>query len=184
MNDLGLFEKIRNGDFAAFETLFITYYAALCEYASQFVSEDDAEELVQELMIYLWESRNQLVVATSLKSYLFVAVKNRAYNALRKQKYREKAHSRLADYLDDQYIDDPDLYTMGKLAAQIAEAINTLPESYRETFQLSRFEGMTNAQVASALNVSVKTIEYRITRSLKILRAKLKDYVGVVLFLF
>ncbi len=184
MNDLGLFEEIRGGDFVAFETLFLTYYASLCEYASQFVAEDDAEELVQELMIYLWESRDQLVVATSLKSYLFIAVKNRSYNAIRKQKYREKAHSRLADYLDEQYIDDPDLYTLGDLATKIDEAINALPESYRKTFQMSRFDGLTNPQIALALNVSVKTVEYRITRSLKILRVKLKDYVTLLLFLF
>jgi len=184
MNELELVDQIRSGDFAAFKALFLTYYAALCEYASQFISEEDAEELVQELMIYLWESREQLVIATSLKSYLFIAVKNRSYNAIRKAKYRERAHSRLYDYLSKQQLDDPDLYTMNDLTAKIKDAIDSLPDSYRETFQMSRFDGLTNTQIASALHVSIKTVEYRITQSLKILRMKLKDYVPMLLFMF
>lgn len=49
----------------------------LCEYASQYISDDDSEELVQELMLFLWETRENLVIETSLKSYLFISTKHR-----------------------------------------------------------------------------------------------------------
>lgn len=184
MNETGLFESIREGDLASYEAMFLTYYSPLCEYASQFVAEYDAEELVQELMTHIWEAREQLVIVTSLKSYLFIAVKNRSLNAIRKQRYRERVHSRLHDYLTEQQIDDPDFYLANELGDRIHNAIQELPESYRVTFEMSRLEGMTNAQIAAALQVSVKTVEYRITRSLKRLREQLKDYASLLVMLF
>ncbi len=179
-----LFESIREGDLAAYETMFLRYYSPLCEYASRFVAGYDAEELVQDLMTHIWEAREQLVIATSLKSYLFIAVKHRALNAIRKQRYRERVHSRLHQYLAEQQLDDPDFYLANELGDKIHDAIQDLPESYRITFEMSRLEGMTNAQIADALHVSVKTVEYRITRSLKRLRAQLKDYVTLLAVLF
>lgn len=184
MNELRLFEAIRRGDLSAYEAMFLKYYSPLYEYASQFVVEQDAEELVQDLMTYIWEEREHLVIESSLKSYLFIAVKNRSVNAIRKQKYRERVHARLYDYLTEQQIDDPDFYMVNELAIKINNAIEELPESYRRVFEMSRFEGLPNAQIAVALNISIKTVEYRITRSLKMLRIKLKDYFSLILFLF
>ena len=70
------------------------------------------------------------------------------------------------------------------LTEQIEKAINDLPENYKETFTLSRFGEQTNVQIAAMQGISVKTVEYRITQSLKILRVKLKDYLLFVAFLF
>ncbi|MDR3059682.1 MAG: RNA polymerase sigma-70 factor, partial [Prevotella sp.] len=67
-----------------------------------------------------------------------------------------------------------------ELATRIQNAIRELPDSYRETFELSRFGDMTNAQIAVTLSVSIKTVEYRISQSLKILRLKLKDYIALL----
>jgi len=70
------------------------------------------------------------------------------------------------------------------LSVQIQKAIDELPENYRETFALSRFGEQTNVQIAAMQGISVKTVEYRITQSLKILRVKLKDYLLVAGWLF
>lgn len=166
-----------------FEELFLTYYSPLVEYAYQYVNEDDAQELVQDLMMHIWEERERLMITTSLKSYLFVSVKNRCLNAIRNQKYRQRVKAKLYDYLSENNLDDPDFYMVNELGEKINRAINELPENYRVTFQMSRLEGLSNAQIASALHISVKTVEYRITRSLQILRIKLKDYLAVLLFM-
>jgi len=181
MNDLDLFEAIQEGDLYAYKKMFLKYYAPLCTYAAQFLSDTDAKELVQDLMLYIWEARTHLIIATSLKSYLFIAVKNRSFNAIRKQKYRERIHAKLYSRLDEEQLDDPDFYMADELAIKINDAINDLPESYRKTFEMSRFEGLTNAKISSTLDVSIKTVEYRITKSLKILRGKLKDYMTLFL---
>jgi RNA polymerase sigma-70 factor (ECF subfamily) len=180
MEDQVLLEWLHEGDRDGFKQLFITYYSPLSEYASQYISDDDAEELVQELMIYLWENRETLVIETSLKSYLFIAVKYRCLNAIKKDQYRQKVHDQLYEKLKDQF-EDPDYYMVNELAQLIEQAVNELPETYREVFTRSRFGNLTNRQIAEELNISIKTVEYRITQSLKILRTKLKDYLPLLL---
>ena len=177
-----LLEEIRQGNKDAFNRMFLHFYSPLCEYASQFVSNTDAEELVQEMMVYVWENRAYLVVEKSLKSYLFVSIKNRCYNAIRDQKLRERIHNCLYEKLKDQ-IENPDYYIYNELAVNIDKAVSDLPENYRETFKMSRFGEMTNAAIAKQLGISVKTVEYRISQSLKILRIKLKDYLPLLIFL-
>ena len=158
INDKELIEQIRKGDEKAFKQLFLTYYAPLCEYASQYVSDVDSEELVQDLMLFLWETRENLFIETSLQSYLFVSTKHRCLNAIKRNQFHERIHDQ-----------------------NIRKAIQELPDTYRETFILSRFGEKTNQQVAEKLGVSVKTVEYRISQSLKILRHKLKDYLPLLI---
>jgi RNA polymerase sigma-70 factor (ECF subfamily) len=182
MDDLVLFTQLQNGDEKAYEKLFHKYYSPLCEYASQYVQDYDAEELTQDLMLYLWEARETIVIESSLKSYLFTSVKHRSLNAIKKKLYQEQVHGILYEKLKDQF-EEPDYYLIHELAEKIEKSIQALPENYRKTFELSRFGEMSNAQIAQQLNVSVKTVEYRITQSLRILRVKLKDYLPLQAFL-
>lgn len=162
--------------------MFIKYYAPLCEYASHYISGEDAEELVQDLMLFLWENREMLIIEYSLKSYLFTATKFRCLNAIKKQQYHQRIHGLIYEKLKEQF-EDPDYYIVNELADKIQQAISELPETYREAFTLSRFGCHTNTKIALQLGVSVKTIEYRISQSLKILRVKLKDYLPLLLSL-
>ena len=97
MDDSTLIEQIQLGSKDAFKQMFIKFYSPLCEYASQYVSDEDAEELIQELMLFIWENRNSLFVEISLKSYLFMAVKHRCLNAIKRQLYHERVHSLIYD---------------------------------------------------------------------------------------
>ena len=181
--DQVLLDKIQQGNQNAYNRMFVQYYSPLCEYASQFVSDVDAEELVQDLMLHVWENRKYLAVEKSLKSYLFVSVKNRCFNAIRDRQSRSRVHHFLYQKLKDK-IEDPDYYMINELAVNLEKAVEELPENYRETFKLSRFGEMSNAAIAEQLGVSVKTVEYRITQSLKIIRVKLKDYLPLLTLLF
>ena len=183
LEEQALLDEIRQGDKNAFNRMFLYFYSPLCEYASQFVSDADAEEIVQDMMLYVWENRKYLAVETSLKSYLFVSVKNRCFNAMRDRKARERIHNYLYEKLKDQ-IEAPDYYMLNELAIHLEKAVDELSEGYRETFRMSRFGEMSNATIAKMLDVSVKTVEYRITQSLKILRIKLKDYLPLLCILF
>ncbi|WP_029906832.1 RNA polymerase sigma-70 factor [Prevotella sp. 10(H)] len=182
MDEQELLYEIQRGNSNAYREMFDKYYSPLCEYASQFIPDADAEELVQDLMLYIWEEREHLVIGSSLKSYLFVAVKNRSFNAIRRQQYKKKVHSLLYEKLKEQF-EDPDYYMVDELANKIQNAVNELPHNYRETFEMSRFGELTNAQIAAMLDISVKTVEYRITQSLKILRSKLNDYLYMLLLM-
>lgn len=182
MDDQTLYLQLQESERQAYKQLFLKYYSSLCEYASQFIRDEDAEELVQDLMMYIWESREYLVIQESLKSYLFTATKHRCLNAIKKKLYHKQVHSLLYERLKDQF-ENPDYYMINELSENIQKAISELPENYRDTFELSRFGEMTNAQIATYQNISIKTVEYRITQALKILRIKLKDYLSLVAFL-
>ena len=175
-----LFDELLLGSIYAFIQMFINFYSPLCEYASQYVSDEDAEELIQELMLFIWENRNSLFVEISLKSYLFMAVKHRCLNAIRKNQYHERIHNQIYEKIKDQF-EDPDYYFVNELTENIQKAIENLPETYRETFAMSRFGEKTNVQIAEKLGISVKTVEYRISQALKILRFKLKDYLPLLI---
>lgn len=174
-NESNLIASIQQGNENAYKEMFLKYYSPLCEYASQYISDDESEELVQDLMLFIWETRKSLIIETSLKSYLFISTKNRCLNAIKRNQYHERIHDQIYERIKDQF-EDPDYYFINELTQNIQRAVENLPETYRETFTLSRFGENTNAQIAEKLGVSVKTVEYRISQSLKILRHKLKDY--------
>ena len=183
MDDILSVRQLQEGNTDTYKQIFIKYYSPLCEYISQYVSDQDAEELVQDLMLFIWENRKNIIITQSLKSYLFIAAKNRCLNAIQKNLYHEKVHSILYEKLKEQF-DEPDYYFVNELTENINKAISELPETYRETFHLSRFGELTNNQIANKLGVSIKTVEYRISQALKILRIKLKDYLPLLSFLF
>jgi len=82
-------------------------------------------------------------------------------------------------------VEDPDFYIPGELMEQLDHAIKNLPEDYRNAFEMNRFDEMTYKEIAEKLDVSEKTIAYRISQALKILRKELKDYLPFLLwFLF
>jgi RNA polymerase sigma-70 factor (ECF subfamily) len=183
MDEKMLLIQLQEGDEKAYKDIFLKYYSPLSEYASQYILDSEAEELVQDLMLYVWEERENLTIETSLKSYLFTAIKHRCFNAIKKKLYHEQVHHVLYEKLKDQF-ENPDYYMLNELSLNIEKAIRELPDNYRETFKLSRFGELSNARIAEHLGVSVKTIEYRITQSLRLLRVKLKDYLPLVAFLF
>lgn len=172
MDEKVLVEQFSKGSVSAYKELFHKYYSPLCEYASLYLSDADSEDLVQEFMIMLWENPEILLQVSSLKSYLFMAIRNRSLNAIEKETHRQKKHFRFYEELKDKF-ENPDFYLSNDLMEQIQKAIAELPENYREVFINSRFTGKSNREIAEELGISIKTVEYRITQSLKILRKRL-----------
>lgn len=175
MEDFYLLEMIQQGDSSSYKKLFIRYYSPLCKYASRYVPCVVAEDIVEDLMLFIWERRETLLISTSVKSYLFTAIKHRSMNALKMNKRHEVVHDLLHDKYQDK-LDDPDCYIFNELFQKIEETISKLPGNYKEVFLKSRFENKTNKQIAEQLDISVKTVEYRMTQALKYLRYELKEF--------
>ena len=182
MDDILLISLLRQGDAEAYKQLYLKYYAPLCEYASQFVTDDDAEDLVQDFMLFIWEIHENLIIEKSLKSYLFVSIKHRCINHMKKKQVYQQIQAKIYENIKDQF-EDPDSYLINELEELIQKTISELPEKYRKVFTMSRYEVQTNVKIAAKLGISVKTVEYRISQALKILRVKLKDYRFLFLFL-
>ncbi len=173
--DQFLFERIKKSDEKAFETLFRTYYPFLCQYATQLLREpSEAEEIVQELFVRLWERRKEINIETSVKNYLFRAVKNSCLNYLRHAKIKSNyIPSEENFYVDEEYD------FQAELIKKIEESIASLPDKRREIFRLSRQEGLKYKEIAAKLNVSVKTVETQMGIAIKSLRQKLTNYLSL-----
>ena len=182
ITDEVLFEKIQAGDVKAFDTLFMRYYPLLCAYAKRYVDFYDGQEIVQDVMVWFWENRNMQVIESSPKNYLFKAVKNRCLTLINRNELKQQIVNTFYADWQSQY-EDPDFYVVEELTRNIEAALSRLPESYREAFEMNRFQNMTYNEIAQKLNVSSKTVDYRIQQALKLLRVELKDYLPLLMAL-
>lgn len=181
-DDKSVMEALKNDrDGKVFEIVYRHYYKPLCAYAMQSLSREDAEEVVQSTMLWLWDSR-ETIVPVSLKSLLFTIVKNKVIDKASKARLVDRVHRMLAQKHQAAF-DDPDIYFETELYNLFAQALKKLPKKYRTTFEMSRFDGKTHIEIAQELNVSKQTVNYRIGKSIEILREELKDYLPIFMLL-
>ena len=165
--DILLLSQLQQGDKKAFNTLFRRYYPILCAYAHRFVDLEDAEEIVQDVMLWLWENREILLIESSLSQYLLKMIYHRSLNRIAQKEVKYRA--------------DTLFYQIEELTKRIHTAIAELPESYREAFIMHRFRDMSYKEIAQTLNTSTKTVDYRIQQALKLLRKELKEFLSFAL---
>lgn len=171
-----IISKIKQGDKLAFESLFKTYYARLCEYSCMLTKDKDiACEIVQDFFAKLWETRETLTIGLP-KPYLFKAVHNNTIKYLDKQKKLDP----LTEGLEYGY----DLPYDFELTEQLEKSLNELPPRCKEIFILSRIEKLRHQEIADKLGISPRTVETQIRNANQILREKLKEFMPLLFFLF
>lgn len=178
-DDKQLMRCIREGDIKAFDNLFRRYYPKLLAYATQFVDGPEAENVVQDIMLSLWERRLEINLKHSVSTYLHSAVKNKCYTLITRGHVKEKVVSAIRLSLIEEAL-DTDPYTLRELGINLQKAICDLPDHLRTTFELSRLEGKKYAEIAEIQHVSVKTVEYRVAQAIRILRTRLSDYLPLL----
>jgi RNA polymerase sigma-70 factor, ECF subfamily len=176
-----LIDRFKAGDQSAYEMIFRFYYPGLVLFASQYVMyEEDAEEIVQDFFVRVWQKRDQVNQTGTLKSYFFTSVKNSSLNFLYKQKHQDKLIQEIVKISENNLLYQPDVFVMSDLQDAIRKAINSLPPKCREVFILSRINGLKNEDIANKLNLSKRTVETHVSNGLKQLRIELKDYIGLL----
>ena len=178
MSSSEILDRLRFGDESAFEELFREHYEGLVAFATRYAgTAAAAEELVQDLFADLWEKRGRWEIRTSLRAYLYSAVRNRALN-VRRRAIVER------DWADDEaHTDRPalqwsppradDAIVAGESAAELQRALESLPVRCRLTMQLRWFDQLSYAEIAETLGISVKGVENQLSRGLKALRDRL-----------
>jgi len=175
-SERALQQRIRAGDESAFDTVFRTHYAHLVRMAESVVREHAlAEEVAQEVMLELWRRRETLQVEQTFRAYLLRSTRNRALNHVRHQRIvaREAAIAAI-DAPNAPSAEDEVLGT--ELEQAVRAAIDGLPKKCREVFLLSRDHGLKYAEIAVALEISVKTVEKRMGQALAELRQRLDQW--------
>ncbi len=180
IDDTMLLQSLRRGERKAFDALFRKYYPVLCGYCSRFVDLEDAEEVVQDIMMWLWEKRESHQITTSLSQYLFKAVYHGALARISRLQLKQRADTHFYEEMQDM-LQDTDFYQIEELSRRIHDAVMALPQSYKEAFVMHRFKNMSYKEIAALMGVSPKTVDYRIQQALKILRVELQDYLPLAL---
>jgi len=166
---------IKEGDENAFTEIYNRYWETLYRSAFHFLKDRDiCMDVLQEVFIWLWNRRTQLQV-TSLKSYLYSAIKYKIANCIRDGKTRGNLYNTADANLPDISFVDSSL-EVAELKRIIEQFTESLPDRCKEVFHLSRGEYLNNKEIASKLNISEKTVENQLTIALKRLRLKLNRY--------
>jgi RNA polymerase sigma-70 factor, ECF subfamily len=154
-----------------FEKLYKRFQPSLINYAYYLTrSSEDSVELVNDVFLSVWNKRNRLKLDSNLKTYLYTAVKNRSINYIKKNKLVTVFDEQI-DTLSD-FEADHSLLEKEQLII-IQQIMNDLPSKCKQVFAMSRIDQLSNKEIASLLDISIKTVEAQITKALKIFRKKL-----------
>ncbi|TCK80832.1 RNA polymerase sigma-70 factor [Albibacterium bauzanense] len=168
-----------------FEELFKAHFKALYAYAYTFLKDElAAEEIVQNLFMRLWEKKEDLMVHTSIKAFLYRSVYNDSLNYLKHQKVKLKYQQHQVYVMKDESSEaSSSRVQLKELEERLHEALSRLPEGCRTVFQMSRFEELKYREIADRLNISIKTVENQMGKALKLLRLELIDFLPLLFLL-
>lgn len=178
-------------DREAYNALFRNYFARLLAYAELFTDKENARDIVQDLMVYLWDHSDKISIHTSLEAYLFRSVYRRCLNHLQHEKVIRQHSDKTTSLYENEYrYYDPESNPVivkifsQELHREIEEAIASLPDKCRQAFISSYIDGLKTKEIAAILNITERTAETHIYHALKVLRSKLKDKFFLIPWLF
>lgn len=175
-----------------FEDIYLSYFSKMKYFAKEYViSEEDAENIVQDVFVELWENKEMLNMHMNLIAYLFTTIKNKCLNHLRHKLVVQETVSKLQEEytislrmnLDSLEAFDNNLFSDQDIEKIISRALDTLSEKCRTIFIMSKIEGKKQKEIAQELNISINTIETQMGIAYKKLRIELKDYFPILLFI-
>jgi len=184
-------EMLLLGDEKGFRQIFETYYPRLLRFAGEYTGDrHEAENILQNVFLKLWEKRASLPTDINLSAYLLTMVKNHCMDFLKHQQVVHRYHVSLKAELQLEMefnyysiskfdLGQMDIETLEQL---VEKSISELPKQCRKVFVLSRYEGLKYREIAKRLGISVKTVETHISIALKTLRITLKDCLFAWLF--
>ena len=182
--DSKLVERIRAGDEVAFELLFRSYYPRLCRFTLRLIRDcSDAEQLVQDVFLNVWEMRESWSPRGTVRSYLYRAAKNQVLNYLKHRRVVGRVEELEGQHAEIARASLQEDYERKELTVAVQQAIELLPPRCKLVFALHRQEGLTYSEIADVLEISVKTVETQIGRALSVLRTVLRPYLAVVMTL-
>lgn len=175
MKEQTILKRLRAGDQQALEEIYSDYYERLLFFGIRLTSDQEvARELIQDLFTHLWQQHTTLNIHTSVKTYLFSSIYNRSMKWIRHRKIEEL-------YSKEKQLEHipaplPNSQEEPGLKRAIFEAIDELPDKSRLVFQLTQLDGLSYAETAGKLGISIKTVENLLSRARKRLQSKLKKY--------
>jgi RNA polymerase sigma-70 factor (family 1) len=182
-SDEQLLAFVKKHDVAAFTEIYNRFRGLLYIYARKITNDGvNAEDIVQDIFIKLWDNRASLVLKSSLSSYLYTAVRYKFFDLVAHQKVRSDYAALFQRYLDvsenpvEEYINEKELTLL------IEREVANLPDKMRQIFELSRNNGLSHKEIALQLGIAEKTVKNQVNNALKTLRTKLGAAAFLMLF--
>lgn len=171
-----LAEDIRDGDVEAYELFYRMEYANLLHFVRSYLNDIEAsEDVVQNSFMQLWARRESIDAARNIRAFVFTIARNYAISLLRTRarmgRYEDKIN--LKAFRHDSVTEQINALSLRDL---IEQTYQKLPDHIKESFRMSRLEGLTNREIAQQKGLSEKAIEYHMKIALRLFRDKLKDY--------
>lgn len=177
-------------DIRSFNALYANYNERFVRFARTYVSvQEIAEDIVVESLMYYWENRFSLAADSNIPVYLLTVIKHKCLNYLNRMRTREEIEEYLTKTecwelnlrIATLEACNPERLFSDEVQKIVDQTLATLPEQTREIFIRSRFNNESHKEIANCLGLSTKSIEYHITKTLKLLRIELKDYFPLLL---
>ena len=182
-NQKDFIKHLKKGDDFAYSHLLDLHYKELCDYATSLARDDfKSEDIVQNVIVRMWNKREKLNTDMSIKNYLYKSVYNEFIDQYRKDlsvSILERKYIEGIDY----FIENEGDSKARRLMEIVTKEIKQLPKKCKETFLLSKKSGLSYKEIADFQNLSVNTVENQMTKALSILRKKLKNNMKFLLFL-
>jgi len=179
--DVELTVLLKQKDHVAFTEIYDRYRGVLYLHAYKLTQDtDEAEDIVQEIFIYLWDKAATIVFNTGIKSYLYSAVRYKFFNLLDHKKVITKHEQSFNDFADKgEFITDNQVRE-NELTRLIEQEIAKLPEKMRMVFELSRKEHLSVSEIAGRLNISNSTVKKQLGNAIRILRLRFGSLFSVL----
>lgn len=182
LSDTELIAALKEGEEQAFGEIYERYWKELYRKANHILQDPDASvDVLQDVFLSLWQRRAQVDIL-ALKPYLHQALRFSVLKAIRKLKTDRQFYERLMEVTTEIIAENPLLFKEQQQLIQ--NLIDNLPEDCKQAFLLSREQEMTYKQIANFLNISEKTVEKRISKSLKMIRASLNIETCITILLW
>ena len=182
--DEKLIAGFKNGDLDAFQKIYNSYCKPLYRFALSYMKDTfDAEEIVQDVFLKVWEKRAEVDEHKSFKSYLYRITINKIFNELKHRVVKRKYEHQLLNVDQITYETPESKIQFQELNSKIEHLLSKLPEQQRSIFIMSRWQGLTNAEIAQNLNLSVRTVENQVYRAAKFIKLHLNNDYPVLLLM-
>ena len=181
-----LVKSLKKGDMVAFDAIYNQYCHKLYQFVFMFLKQkEDAEEIVQDVFIKIWESRGKIDIYASFESFLFTIAYNATMSLLRKRMSETKSRGYLKSLQQfssaEQVIDE---IQYKELKHKVESLLKQLTPRQEEIYRLSREEGLTHTEISQKLNISESTVNNHLVRTLKFLKSHLaSDLITNILFI-
>lgn len=184
-DDAETIRLLKSRDEESFGQLFKAHFTPLRKYAFTFVQEQQlAEDIVQNIFYKLWERIEVLNFSDSIAAYLYRAVYNESLNTLKHNKVKRIYQSWLHRNMQHRSDNAHKKLHHDDLEKRLHAAIGELPQQCRTIFQMSRFEGLRYQEIGHRLGISPKTVENQMSKALRVLRARLIEFLTLIILYF